>query len=196
MKKCAICEQLKGLDQFYKRADSTDGYRNDCKECRKQNTHKNYCNQIDEKRKWHRQNYLKKVELNPAFNVEYYAKHAERFKNHAKVSYQRHRAKRLEAAKAWAKNNPGLANANKKAYKASKQRACPIWVREDEDLMWMMSEAYDLASMRSEMFGFDWHVDHIVPLRGKEVSGLHVPWNLQVIPGVENRVKSNKLLAP
>jgi hypothetical protein len=47
------------------------------------------------------------------------------------------------------------------------------------------------AEKRTKMFGFAWEVDHIIPLQGDTVSGLHVPTNLQVIPRSVNRAKWN-----
>jgi hypothetical protein len=74
---------------------------------------------------------------------------------------------------------------------AQKLNATPAWLTEDDH--WLIEEAYDLARLRTQMLGFKWHVDHIVPLRGKYVSGLHVPYNLQVIPASVNCAKRNKI---
>lgn len=56
------------------------------------------------------------------------------------------------------------------------------------------SEAYSLASERKEQTGFDWHVDHLIPLRGDYVSGLHHWSNLQVIPASLNLSKGNRMI--
>lgn len=54
-------------------------------------------------------------------------------------------------------------------------------------------EAASLANDRSLQTGIDWHVDHMIPLQAKKVSGLHVWNNLQVIPAFMNLKKNNKM---
>lgn len=72
---------------------------------------------------------------------------------------------------------------------ATKINATPCWLtraqRED------ISAIYATAAIESARTGIPHEVDHIVPLRGKTVCGLHVAWNLRVIPAFENRAKSN-----
>jgi hypothetical protein len=91
------------------------------------------------------------------------------------------------AASKWQKNHPGRANANTAAYEASKIKATPRWSNQ-----FFISEAYDLAVRRTKATGFQWQVDHIVPLRSKLVCGLHTEKNLRVIPRKENELKGNR----
>ena len=76
--------------------------------------------------------------------------------------------------------------------KAAKLQRTPAWLTES-DLLHIQC-LYQVAAMRTRESGYAWHVDHILPLQGKTVSGLHVPSNLQVIPATENLQKSNKIV--
>lgn len=109
----------------------------------------------------------------------------------AKRSVAKHRAARNEEKADWRKRNSGRVLAWCRSRQLSKKQRTPVWLTDDDH--WMMEQAYELAAVRTKLFGFPWHVDHIVPLNGKIVSGLHVPLNLQVIPGAENSRKGNRL---
>jgi 5-methylcytosine-specific restriction endonuclease McrA len=55
-----------------------------------------------------------------------------------------------------------------------------------------IKKIYDLCRQITLLTGVKHEVDHIVPICGESVSGLHVPWNLRVITREENSKKSNK----
>lgn len=99
-----------------------------------------------------------------------------------------------EVKKAWKANNPGKVNAFTAKRRAALMQRTPCWLTPDD--LWLMEQAYELAALRTKLFGFSWHVDHVVPLQGKRVSGLHTPLNLQVIPGFDNMRKANRFTAP
>ena len=74
--------------------------------------------------------------------------------------------------------------------RAKKLKATPSWDLELTDFV--VKEAYVLASVRREETGLDWHVDHVVPLQGALVSGLHVWNNIQLLPAQINKSKGNR----
>lgn len=81
-------------------------------------------------------------------------------------------------------DHPGYRAAESVWRKLKKQGCVPPWVSFEDTL-----PIYEVAAK----YGFE--VDHIVPLKGKGVRGLHVPWNLQLLTPLENNVKGNRLPA-
>lgn len=191
MKLCVSCKAQKSLSEFYKRNDSPDGYRNDCKDCRKKAALKNHYDNHEVKKEKLRQAHAKKVAKNPNFYAEKYSENKEASLQHSKNSYERYAEDRKAKQRLWSKTNRGTANALAKRYKLKKVNATPKWLSESQLLN--IKCKYQLAAMLNVHGVEAWHVDHIVPIRGKDVCGLHVPWNLRVIPAKENMSKGNKL---
>ena len=76
--------------------------------------------------------------------------------------------------------------------RAKKLKQTPKWLSESDVVA--IQCKYSVCAMFNKYGVEKWEVDHIIPLQGKNVSGLHAPLNLQVIPMAVNRAKSNKLM--
>ena len=119
-------------------------------------------------------------------------------KSWAEQNPEKIRAYGQKAVKAWLERNPEYSSnfykANKERYVAARARrraaqesATPTWLTAIDKAM--IQEMYDVSEARYIQTGIKHHVDHIVPINGKGVAGMHVPWNLQVITAHENLSK-------
>lgn len=90
-------------------------------------------------------------------------------------------------SKRWAAANPHKRTATETKRRATKLQATPKWANSEA-----IQQVYLLAQFMTSSTGIKWHVDHAVPLKNKNVCGLHVEHNLVFIPGSFNVRKSNK----
>lgn len=177
MKNCSKCNQEKPFEAFYASSRHKSGYAAWCKECEsarcKIKNEKNRDGRLAKAKEWRDNNKDRQIAA-------------------IKLWRERNPGRHEQLIKDWASRNPDKVNAKWMKRDAAKKHRTPSWLTDDD--LWMMEQVYDIASLRTKMLGIDFHVDHIVPLQGKTVSGLHVPWNLQVIPARENQIKSNRLI--
>jgi hypothetical protein len=92
----------------------------------------------------------------------------------------------------WKDNHKTQVRADTKARRRKHREATPKWLSRKQKSE--IRQLYQIAITMSKTTGEQYVVDHIVPLRSEVVCGLHVPWNLRVIPRQENLLKSNKLI--
>ena len=137
-------------------------------------------------------------------NREYYARHKERKQAEKREAYLANPEKYKERAKAWRAHNPAKIkewqrkwyennvescyNANAKR-RSLQRRASVVWADRTQILA-LYAEARRLSKETPQKY----HVDHIVPLNGKTVCGLHVHYNLQILPAGKNLSKRNNLM--
>lgn len=97
---------------------------------------------------------------------------------------------RVSAYARWyIKNNKDKVSHLANLRRARKLQATPQWLTPEHKEC--IRKYYTFRANISGVIGKEYHVDHIVPLKGENVCGLHVPWNLQVIPAQDNIRKSN-----
>jgi hypothetical protein len=154
-------------------------------------------NNPDKAKRYTRKTYLNRVirlgreEIRRKSREEYW-KNVSKKRAELRKSYQKHSDKRKEYAKKYKKKNPHWNRMHESNRRARKLRAFPPWLSETHKYqIQLMSE---LARNLEKETGVKYHVDHIHPLKHENLCGLHVPWNLQVIPESENISKSNKFI--
>lgn len=197
IKKCNKCSKEKDLRLFSEHKTNKDGFYGECKECRNNASieyrKRNKDKGIEYRKKWSKENpeYFKtRYENNKCTILESQREHY----NDNKEIY---RARQQE----WVNNNKAKSNAIKKRYKAAKIKADPTHGNKENpwnNPEWLefnnlaIQEFYDKAQELSVLTGLVYHVDHIIPLQGKLVCGLHVYNNLQVLLSTDNISKKNK----
>jgi len=176
-KACVKCGEVKLLSEFHRDNTKKDGHRSYCKLCKR-------TYQAEYRKANHEKISKSKAEYSKA-NREKIRKYKAEYRkaNHEKLS-----KKDAEYRKA----NPEKINARKASRRATKRNATPPWLNKahliEIEAMYIYHQIFS-AVMPDKA----WHVDHIVPLQGRKAKGLHIPWNLRVIPASDNQTKNAKL---
>ena len=168
-KTCTKCQQTKPVSSFHRSKRHANGLFPYCKECR---------------RAYNKRYVTENAGYFQQYNKQYYEKHQEHLQTQARTRARVNRVERRVKHRAYKQTNPGKFSAYQAKRRAQKLLATPAWL-----------SAADLQEIQRvyETCPSTHHVDHIVPLQGKQVCGLHVLWNLQQIPAHENHAKNNRL---
>lgn len=208
-KTCTKCSVEKSFDCFSKSKGGKFGLKSECKQCSSVRFRKFYENNKDDlilktrnfrksnpnySKEYQRNYYIKNREKVIAKTLKYLkslSKLTKSLKN--KKYYCKHKTKILRSNREWRNKNLAKVNLYSSIRRTRKQLATPKWLTE-KDFRDIYSY-YFLASELNKVAPDKFCVDHIVPICGENVCGLHVPWNLQLLTISENCSKSNKFIS-
>lgn len=192
MKTCTICKIEKESSNFRKDKQKRDGLRSSCKLCEKDKYNKNK----EYHRKRTREYYSKNSEICRDKSREWRKNNPEKVKAQKKRNYEKHKEHYKQYKKEYHKNRwendeQYRINSRQNCHNRRKalKQATPEWSDSLE-----ISKIYERARDISIKTGVQMHVDHIIPLRGENVCGLHIAENLQILTAEDNITKSNKLI--
>ena len=172
MKLCKTCSIQKPEGAYYK-----DGpyLRGSCKDCLKAK----------------RKDYVaaNKESVLQAYRV-YYRENTETLRKKQKAYYQENKAVLRQKQREYYQNNKAKFLAHNSSARAALHQATPknLTSIQKKQIEAIYAER-DRVSIKE---GEPHHVDHIIPLRGKHICGLHIPENLRVITAQENLTKGNR----
>lgn len=150
--------------------------------------------------------YERNREHNIARTREWQATNPDKVRQHDVTRYERHRARIIARATTWNRNNRETNYAAIRRWRIHnkarlcnyaavrrglKGRATPAWLSDEQQAELLLY--YTTAQAMTEAIKHPYEVDHEIPLNSPYVCGLHVPWNLQILPQQINRIKSNKV---
>lgn len=203
MKSCTKCVTEKPLSEF---TLSKGKYVAACKKCVRENSAKWYAENKERRlascKAWFEANKERKHQTTKAWaeankekraadNASWYAENKNEILAQNRAKYHQNIEKERARGTAYWEKNKEAHRGRVKKYSDSRIERTPSWVDASDKLH--MKCYYQVAQMRTRETGEIWTVDHVVPLQGEGVSGLHVPWNLQVITKAQNVSKGNRL---
>lgn len=190
-KTCYKCKNIQPITEYNKDRSRKDGLQSQCKTFGKATNKKWQAKNISKRNEYKRiYNKNNKERVKKVYQA-YAQRNKERILKLNKEYFDKHPEKRKEYYKRYSQKNLAKILALKNKYRTSKINRTPKWLSKEQLIE--IEEIYKKAIDLTKETGIKYHVDHIIPLQGKEVCGLHVPWNLQVIPAIENLKKRNKI---
>ena len=178
---CTACEQEKPREEFYRCTSTDDGLQYRCKPCDKKRNKGRHRSTPAASRAWRQA------------NPDHERVRAIRDPGRHKRQYWKDPEKKRAITRRWSKQYPHKAAANAAKRRAVKLRATPPWLTVADHAE--MAGQHHFAAIMTQITGWPHEVDHGIPLQGRGVRGLHVPWNLRAITEGENRRKHNKIEA-